>query len=42
MKALYRKVESKRAGKVSFGVYHNAKRRSGLKKYIQIKKIKRY
>jgi len=40
MKALYRKLESKRAGKISFGVAKNAKRRSGLKKYLVKQKIR--
>lgn len=39
MKAYYRKIESKKAGKVSYGTFKNAKRRAGLKKYIQKQKI---
>lgn len=35
MKAYYRKVESKKAGKVSWGVFRNAKRRAGLLKYLK-------
>ena len=35
MKAFYRKVESKKAGKVSYRVYRNAKSCSGLLKYLK-------
>ena len=35
MKAYYRKEQSKRAGKVSWTVFRNAKRCAGLKKYLQ-------
>jgi hypothetical protein len=35
MKAYYRKEESKQAGKVSWGVFRNAKRCSGLLKYLK-------
>lgn len=38
MKAYYRKEESKKAGKVSWGVYRNAKTRAGLKKYLERQK----
>jgi hypothetical protein len=41
MKAYYRKLESKKAGKVSYGVFKNAKRMSGLKKYIKKQRISR-
>lgn len=37
-KALYRREESKKAGKVSFGVFKNAKRCSGLLKYLKRQK----
>lgn len=40
MKAYYRKVESKRAGKVSWGTFRNAKRMSGLLKYLKKNKIR--
>jgi hypothetical protein len=35
MKAYYRKVESKKAGKVSWHVFRDAKRCSGLLKYLK-------
>jgi hypothetical protein len=35
MKAYYRKEESKKAGKVSWHVFRNAKTRSGLLKYLK-------
>jgi hypothetical protein len=41
MKAYYRKLQSKKAGKVSWGVFRNAKKCAGLKKYIQKQKISR-
>lgn len=41
MKAYYRKVESKRAGKgCSWGIYKNAKSMSGLKKYLDKNKLR--
>ena len=35
MKAYYRKEESKKAGKVSWGVFRNAKKCAGLLKYLK-------
>jgi hypothetical protein len=40
MKAFYRKVESKKAGKVSYRVYHNAKSCSALLKHLKAKGIR--
>jgi hypothetical protein len=35
MKAYYRKEESKKAGKVSWQVFRDAKKRAGLLKYLK-------